>query len=89
MVDNVVVSDSGIDLKVLWENLEGRIVLAFGRVNSSRKSGFHDPNEFFIVVFSEEENPWLLHHPERNMGSPSVYAVSDHGESVQKSAQSA
>ena len=32
-------------------------------VNSSRKSGFHDPNEFFIVVFfSEEENPWL-HHP--------------------------
>ena len=48
MVDNVVVSDSWIDLKVLWENLEGRIVLAFGRVNSSRKSGFHDPNEFFI-----------------------------------------
>jgi hypothetical protein len=63
MVDNVVVSDSGIDLKVLWENLEGRIVLAFGRVNSSRKSGFHDPNEFFIVVFFRGRKPMASSPP--------------------------
>ena len=72
MVDNVVVSDSWIDLKVLWENLEGRIVLAFGRVNSSRKSGFSWSQWVFlyIVVFFRGRKPMASSPPWEEHGFP-------------------